>query len=160
MIRTVLMTTTALMIATSAFAQETKVKEVDVTTEITAIGNEKAAAYWVNVDTDLEAAILARLVDRIGEEGSKISVDIDELTLANSFESKLGLEDAVMVGKVNVSSETDNAKFDGYELTVTAKTAQAFAADGTALVTEFVGSPEYYAALVAAFADGVVTRLK
>ena len=160
MFRTVLMTTTALFMATAAVAQDSMVKEIDVTAEITAITNAEAAAYWTNVADDLENAIVARLVDRIGEDGSKISVDIDELSLANSFQNRLGLEDAVLVGQVNQTNETDNAKFESYLLTVTARTAQAFAADGTVLAGAFDDTPEYYAALIAAFADGVVARLK
>ncbi|MFN4155337.1 MAG: hypothetical protein ACK4HF_11840 [Paracoccaceae bacterium] len=160
MFRKILMTTTALFLSTAAFAQDTMVKEVNVSADITAIANAEAAAYWTNAADDLENAIVARLVDRIGDEGSRIVVDIDELSLSNSFQNQLGLEDAVLVGMVNVTSETDNAKFDAYELTVTAQSAQAFAADGTVLDGAFTDTPEYYAALIAAFADGVVTRLK
>ncbi|MFN3722154.1 MAG: hypothetical protein ACK4VZ_03845 [Paracoccaceae bacterium] len=160
MFRKVLMTTTALFLANAAFAQDTMVKEISVSADITAIANAEAATYWTNAADDLENAIVARLVDRTAETGSKISIDIDELSLANSFQNKLGLEDAVMVGMVNVSNDEDNAKFDNYELTVTAQTAQAFAADGTVLEGAFDDTPEYYAALIAAFADGVVTRLK
>lgn len=155
-----LITTVALFAATSALAQDAMIKEVDVTTEITAIGNESAATYWATLDADLESAILARLVDRIGENGTTISIDIDELSLANSVQNKLGLEDAVLVGQVGISNMSDNSVADGYELTVTAKTAQAFAPDGTVLEGGFTDTPEYYTALVAAFADGVVSRLK
>lgn len=160
MFRKILMTTTALFLANAAFAQDTMVQEVDVAADITAISNAEAAAYWTNAADDLENAIVARLVDRIGDEGSKISIDIDELSLANSFQNQLGLEDAVMVGMVNVTSDVDNAKFDSYELTVSALTAQAFASDGVVLDGAFTDTPEYYAALIAAFADGVVSRLK
>ena len=160
MFRKILMTTTALFLANAAFAQDTMVQEVDVAADITAISNAEAAAYWTNAADDLENAIVARLVDRIGDEGSKISIDIDELSLANSFQNQLGLEDAVMVGMVKVTSETDNANFDTYELTVSALSAQAFASDGVVLDGAFTDTPEYYAALIAAFADGVVSRLK
>ncbi|NEX45661.1 hypothetical protein [Pseudotabrizicola algicola] len=160
MFRNVLMATTALFLANAAYAQDTTVREVAVTADITAISNAEAASFWSNTASDLQNAIVARLVDRTAEDGVRISVDIDELSLANSFQNQLGLEDAVMVGMVNVSSETDNTKFDTYELTVTALTAQAFAVDGTVLEGAFTDTPEYYAALIAAFADGVVTRLK
>lgn len=160
MFRNILMTTTALFLANAAFAQDTLIEEVRVDADITAISNAEAAAYWTNAADDLENAIVARLVDRTGEPGSKILIDIDELSLANSFQNQLGLEDAVLVGMVNVTSETDNSKFDTYELTVTALTAQAFAPDGMVLEGAFTDTPEYYAALISAFADGVVTRIK
>ncbi len=160
MFRKVLMATTALFLANAAFAQDTMVQEVNVTADITSISNAEAASFWSNTATDLQNAILGRLVDRTAEDGVKIIVDIDELSLANSFQNRLNLEDAVLVGSVNVTSDTDNTKFDTYELTVTALTAQAFAADGTVLEGAFTDTPEYYAALISAFADGVVTRLK
>ncbi|MCU0898989.1 MAG: hypothetical protein MUC82_00680 [Cypionkella sp.] len=160
MFRKILMTTTAALLATAAMAQDTMIKEVEVAADITAVSNAEAAAYWTNMADDLENAIVARLVDRTAEDGAKISVDIDELSLANSFQNQLGLEDAVLVGKVAVTSATDNAVFDGYELTITAVNAQAFAPDGMVLEGAFTDTPEYYQALISAFADGVVTRLK
>ena len=161
MFRKILMTTTALFLANAAFAQDvTLIEEVTVEADITAITNAEAAAYWTNAAGDLENAILARLVDRTGEVGSKIMIDIDELSLANSFQNQLGLEDAVLVGMVNVLNETDGPKSDNYELTVTAQSAQAFAPDGTVLDGAFTDTLEYYAALIAAFADGVVSRLE
>lgn len=160
MFRTTLLTTTAVLMATAALAQETMIQEVSVEADLTAITNAQAAAYWTNAADDLENAIVARLVDRTADEGAKIMIDIDELSLANSFQTDLGLADAVLVGTVNVTSVTDNAAFQTYELTVSAESARAFAPDGAVLEGAFSDTPEYYAALIAAFADGVVTRLK
>ena len=108
----------------------------------------------------MQAAIAARLVDQIGETGSEIKIDVNELALTNSFQSSLGLEDAVLVGQVNIVNDSDNTKFDAYELTISAKSASAFGPGGMPLEGAFTDTPEYYAALVEAFADGVVTRLK
>lgn len=159
MFRTALLTSTLILMSTGGYAA-TMVKDIDVSTELTAIENPAAATYWANISTDLEAAIAARLVDQLGEEGAEIKVDVDELALANSFQSALGVEDAVLVGQVNVIHDTDNSKFDAYELTITAKAASAFGKDGKPLEGAFTDTPEYYAALIEAFADGVVTRLK
>ena len=139
---------------------QTMIKVIDVETDLTAIQNEKAAAYWGKLSDDLKSAIATRITDQLGEEGSEIHIDINELSLANSFQNALGIEDAVLVGDVAITNATDNTKFDGYELTVTAKTASAFAPDGVVLDGAFTDSPEYYTALVSAFADGVVKRLK
>lgn len=156
--------TTAFALVTSGLATttlaQTMVKDIEVTTDLEAIENTKAAAYWSNVSQDLEDAIAARLVDRIGTEGSEIKVDVNELSLSNSFRSALGLEDAVLVGQVNVTNDSDNAKFDAYELTISAKAAQAYGRDGLVLEGAFADTPEYYDALIDAFADGVVSRLK
>lgn len=159
MFRTILMAGTAAFIATSALANTT-VKSVEVETEINAIENAQAAAYWANVSDDLQAAIAARLLDRLGDEGSEIKIDINEISLSNSFQSALGFEDSVLVGQVNVINETDNAKFDAYELLISAEAARAYGPDGKVLEGAFTDTPEFYSALVNAFADGVVTRLK
>ncbi len=44
------------------------------------------------------------------EEGSEIKIDIDEVSLANSFQTQLGIADSVLAGDVAVSS--DNALDD------------------------------------------------
>lgn len=160
MLRNSVFMAAALLSVGMANAETAPIKDVSVETDITAIENTKAASYWANVSADIENAIAARLVDRTAEEGSEIKIDINELSLANSFQSALGLEDAVLVGQVNVINETDNAKYDAYELTISAKAAQAYGPDGLVLEGAFTDTPEYYAALVNAFADGVVTRLK
>lgn len=160
MLRNSVFMAAALLSVGMANAETAPIKDVSVETDITAIDNAKAASYWANVSADIENAIAARLVDRTAEEGSEIKIDINELSLANSFQSALGLEDAVLVGQVNVINETDNAKYDAYELTISAKAAQAYGPEGLVLEGAFTDTPEYYAALVNAFADGVVTRLK
>jgi hypothetical protein len=151
---------TVLALTSASYADLAPVQSVDVTADITAIQNAKAAAYWTNVSADLKEAIAARLVDRLGEKGSTVSIDVNELSLANSFQTSLNIDDAVLVGQVNVSNAYDNTKFDSYELSVSQKAATAFAPDGKALEGVFTDSPEYYRALIAAFADGVVSRLK
>lgn len=138
----------------------TGVKDVKVTADITAIQNPAAAQYWSNIAADLQDAIAARLVDQIDPAGAEVTIDIDELSLTNSFASKLGMQDAVLSGQVNVSSETDNSDFDAYKLTVTSQGAMAFAEDGTPLTAAFTDTPEYYKAIVRAFADEVAQKLK
>lgn len=145
--------------ATAAFAKVDKISEVAVTADLTAIKNEKAAAYWATLPDDLENAIVARLVDRIAEEGAKISVDLREVELASSFERALTAEDAVLVGQVNVSDMIDNTNFDAYELTVTLGTAPMISADGTTIMFDSLDTPEAYQSLIGAFADHVVKKL-
>jgi len=150
----------ATLLAGTAMAGVDKISKVDVTTDLTAIQNEKAAAYWANLEKDLEAAIGARVVDRMGDEGAEIRVDIREIELANAFERELNLADAVLVGQVNIVDDTDNENFDAYELTVTLENANVVLTEGQTLVLSTSDSPETYKRLVDVFADGVVSRLK
>ena len=145
---------------TFAIAEVEKVAEVKVTADVTAIQNEKAAAYWSNIAADVQAAILSRLVDRVAEDGATITVDLREVELASSFERAINASDAVLVGQVNVSDDTDNTNFNAYELSVSLGTAASVSADGTAYYFDTLDTPEAYQALVNSFADNVVKRLE
>ena len=144
---------------TTALAEVEKVAEVKVTADVTAIQNEKAAAYWSNIAADLQNAILTRLVDRVAEDGATITIDLREVELASSFERAINASDAVLVGQVNVSDDKDNTNFNAYELSVSLGTAASVSADGTAYYFDTLDTPEAYQALVNSFADNVVKRL-
>ena len=149
----------ALLTGTQAMALVEKVAEVKVTADVTAIQNEKAAAYWSNIAADVQNAIVARLVDRVAEDGATITVDLREVELASSFERAINASDAVLVGQVNVSDDNDNTNFNAYELSISLGTAASVSADGKAYYFDTLDTPEAYQALVNAFADNVVERL-
>lgn len=144
----------------AAFAAVEKVSAVTVTADVTAIQNQKAAAYWSNVAADVQNAIVARLVDRIAEEGATITVDLREVELASSFERAINASDAVLVGQVNVSDLNDNTNFAAYELSISLGTAASVSADGQSFYYDTLDTPEAYLALVNAFADNVIKRLE
>ena len=151
---------TGLTLAASmpAFA-ETIVREVEVTADMDALKNSAAAAHWTTLADDLENAIVADLVGKTGEDGAKILVDIDEVELANTFQSAAGIADSRLVGDVAVTHDSDNTKFDNYELTVTFTDAGPFFPQGTDLAAITMDSEEYYRAMIAVFADHVVKKL-
>ena len=153
----------ATLMAGSAFAAVDKITEIDVTADVSAIQNQKAAAYWGNIEKDLEAAIGARVTDRMAETGAKISVDIREVELSNVFERALNLSDAVLMGQVNITDDTDNSNFDAYELSITMDSSKIILPEGVAadqIMLADIGTPETYQNLIASFADQVVGRLK
>lgn len=156
------MTLSALLAAGTFMAApvwaETLVKEIEVTADVAAIGNPKAAAYWAHVADDLRTAIAARLADRLdAEKGVKVDVDLDELSLANSYESAVGIADARMIGKVKIlaSNGADDTKV--YDLTVGLDTTYLPAGVDQARITS--DSPERYRAMIDAFADHVVKSI-
>lgn len=153
-------TAVATLFAGASIADEdTRVRDVDVKADISAISNPAAAAYWTNVADDVENAVVARITDRTADDGVKVSIDISEVELANAFENITNVAETKMVGKVNVSSETDNTEFNSYELTVSVDEALPFFPPGTTVVMISRDTPEYYKAMVEAFADAVVKRL-
>lgn len=162
MFRTVvigLVTGAAVYAAAPAFA-ETLVREIEVTADIEALQNTQAAGHWANLADDLKNAIATDLVGKTDENGAKILVDIDEVELASSLQSATGVADSRLVGNVAVTHESDNTKFDAYELTVTFEDAGPFFAPGTDLSAISRDSQDYYDAMIAAFADHVVKNLK
>lgn len=162
-------TTAALaLLATGAFAQTssttatftdaTKVEMIEVSTDIDAIQNAEAARVWSNIDQDLTAAIASRLEGHMGADGADIVIDIDEVSLATSFEQAIGTEDAYLKGDIllRIPGPENN---QNYTLTVSSMQAQAYYPDGTQIEDITQGSAIYYAAMIDAFADNVVRNL-
>jgi hypothetical protein len=158
------------LLSIPAFAAVEKVAKIDVQVDLSAVQNEDAAAYWANLETDLENALAARLADRVTAEevkpdedgkidGTQIVVDIREVELANALQRELNLADAVLVGQVTIKDDTDNSNADGYELAVSLENAKVVVPEGMTVVLS-TDTAEAYQRLVDAFAEGVVTRLK
>jgi hypothetical protein len=152
------LTTTLLATAAPVFA-ETMVKDVAVTADLTAVQNESAGAHWATLTDDLKNAIVTRLGSLVSPEGQKLSVDIDSVELANTLQSAAGVADSKLVGTVTVTGE-DNSKFDSYILTVSFADAGPFFPEGTDLTKITSDSKEYYDAMIATFADHVVSKLQ
>lgn len=167
----------ALVMTTPATADVDSIREIDVTADLSAIEGETAAAYWRDIETDLEAAIALRVDALIAEdpapgasaagpgnetappEGTSILVDIRDVELANAFQRTLELGDAVLVGQVTVVDLEDNSNADGYELSVSLEAARVVLPEGVKTVTLMPDDTETYALLVDTFAQGVVDRL-
>lgn len=148
-----------LMIGAGPVLAATMVKDVNVEIDLDAINNPAAAAYWTSAADDLENAIVARLTDRIADDGLSISVDINELELANSFQTALNVADSRLEGQVKMSSEADATLMKTYDLTVTFDQATLFMPEGADLAAITSDSRDYYNAMLNAFADKVVENL-
>jgi hypothetical protein len=148
-------------IATAVVA-ETKVSNIDVHADLSAIQTYEAAGNWKTLETDLETAIAERLVTNIAEEGAdgaEIEVDIDEVALANNFEAALGIGAWSIVGDVDIDMP-DPSKNENYTLTVTTDQLGAYYPEGTDAATLTVESEAFYNAVISAFADNVASKLK
>lgn len=153
-------TASAALLACPALAGDNQmIEEIDVEFDLEAVESPVAADFWSDLEGDLEDAIAARLTSRLCEEGSEISVDIDEFALSNSFQGAIGV-DSVLTASVEVKNEEDPTKNSYYELKVTVDESGMFETteDGKRIVTH--EREEVYAAVVSTFADGVVKRLR
>ncbi len=153
-------TITASLLASAVWAQDLPtVKDVDVSIDLTAIQNAQAATYWTTISDDLETAIVARLTDRIAEDGATITVDLSEVELASAFQEVMNIADSKLVGSVRVASETDKTLSSSYELMITMDQAIVLLPEGADLASLSMDSREYYEAMVNAFAQAVIERL-
>ncbi len=144
----------------TGFAFAATVKSIDVEVELGAVENAKAAAYWTTIADDLENAIVSRITDQIADDGVNVVIDLEEVSLSSGFEEKMGLADTRLVGNVVMVHDTDNTRFGAYELTVDVNAAMPMIPAGVDVVTLPADSRVYYDAMIAAFAQGVVDRLK
>ncbi len=151
----------ALLTSTAAIAQDLPtVKSVDVSVELEAIGNEKAAAYWTSIADDLENAIVARITTQIADDGVDLTVDIEEVSLSNGFDETLGLADTRIVGTVIQRSETDERRSRTYELSLDVNQSIPMIPAGVDVTTLPADTRVYYDAMISAFAQEVVNRLE
>lgn len=142
-----------------AFAGDTPVAGVDIEFDLEAIKNSEAAAFWSNLEEDLEAAIIVRVGDRLSNKGSKIRIDIDEFSMSNSFQSAMGADSRLM-GDINVRNDSDKTKNSFYDLGITLDEAGKVVEGENGMQVLTVSTDEAYTALIDAFADGVVARLR
>lgn len=157
--KTLLAAVSALALLPVAATAAITVKDVNVEADLSAIANEQAATYWTNIASDIETAVVERLVGRIDDDGANITIRIREVALANAFQTQLGLEEPVLAGRVIVSSERADGGNDVYDLTITIQAAQTMLPEGVDRAVPFAPTAEYYRAMVNAFADNVVQRL-
>lgn len=150
----------ALALSTAVFAAPPTVKSIDVEVELGAVENPKAAAYWTTIADDLETAIVSQLTDQIADDGVEIKIDLEEVSLSSGFEEQLGLADTRLVGTVKMLHATDNTRFDTYDLAVDVNAAKLMIPADVDVVTLPADTRVYYDAMIAAFAQGVVDRLK
>lgn len=159
-----LIRTTALITAmATAAAAGSKVSEIDVTADLSAIENYPAAAVWTSLETDLETALAERLVGQIAgddtKEAAQIQIEIDSVMLASNFEQALGVGEWMLKGDVDIDMP-DASNDLRYDLTVSADQLNAYYPEGTDPSSVAVDSEEFYRAIIDAFAGNVASKLK
>ncbi|WP_095588926.1 hypothetical protein [Actibacterium ureilyticum] len=158
---TALMAAVAINMAAPTFAN-TMVRDVQVEIDMEAISNFRGAEYWNNVSEDLSDEIMKRISTQLTDDsdGAKITVDIDELSLATTLEEAARTEDSRLSGAVSVTNPANNTDFDHYDLTVTFAEIGPFFPEGTDLTQITTDSEEYYNTMVDVFAERVAEKLK
>jgi hypothetical protein len=133
----------------------TAVSAISVSTDLQSIGNAESVRYWQTLNSDLEAALVTQFVDRIDPSGAVISVDVDEIALANAYSSRFQDEDSRLAGRVVLSDPFTGEVTQTYDVTASTREAASLLSGTAGVVTISPDSDEFYAALVQAFARGV-----
>jgi hypothetical protein len=150
-----------LMASATAYAQDLPtVKSVDVTVELEAIGNEKAAAYWTTIADDLETAIVSRVTNQIADDGVDLTVDIEEVSLSNGFDEAFGLADTRIAATISQRSDTDERRSRTYDLGLDVNQSMPMMPADVDLAALPSDTRVYYDAMIAAFAEEIVKRLE
>ncbi|TKD15390.1 hypothetical protein FBT96_17375 [Rhodobacter capsulatus] len=147
-------------LSTAALASDDrKVSAIDVQIDLAALSNAAAARHYATIEADLENALTSRLVDRTDKDGLKITVDLSEFELSNSWKEAMNLADTRLVGTVSFTDAKNNSNFDNWQQTVDVNATARFLPEGTELAKLKPDSDVYYKAMIASFADAVVQRL-
>lgn len=137
------------------------VSDVTVSSDLSAVASRDAAAFWGNLDADLESAIAAAFLGQTGPGGVRLLVDIDELSVASFFESAGGADDARLTGTVTLLDSATGEPAGLYTVSASANQAMTMmgAAPDTRVQTIPATSGEFYSAVVQAFARGVTSAV-
>ncbi|WP_424944967.1 hypothetical protein [Aliiroseovarius crassostreae] len=152
--------TAALMTSTAPlFADTTMVKDIEVEIELDDLNNPSAAGQWANIEDDPKNAIAERLTDRFDDEGVSIIVDMDEVELANTLQSAVGVADSKMAARVKITSSYDHSKYEAYDLSVAFDDILVVLPEDFDLSTLTKDSELYYNGMIDVFADRIVENL-
>lgn len=135
--------------------QALTVSDVEVSTDLSAVGTRDAARYWGNLEPDLESAIATQFVGQTAPGGARLVVDIDELSVASFFESNAGADDARLTGTVAVLDPVSGEQASFYTVSASANQAMTLMGGDVRVQTVPASSAEFYSAVVQAFARGV-----
>lgn len=135
------------------------ISEVQVQTDLSAIGSREAVTYWKTLSDDLETAIADQFVGRLDPEGNVITVDVDELSLTSPFAVGADVETARLSGRVELLNPAGTSE-GAWNVTATAQDVADFLPPGSNLVSLPPTTPEYYRAIVQAFARGAARSVE
>lgn len=135
------------------------VHSIDVKTTLSDFNNPAAVVYWKFLDADLETAIAALLVNRLGDRGLDLMIDMNEVELANAFETRTGMAQTTMSGRVKVYDKVEGRHFKTFDLKVTMGQALSIPPPGNEVKAVARTNDQVYRALVTTFAQEVVNRM-
>lgn len=148
--------TFAALISGAAMADPVPVAEINVTADLTAIQTAEAGTYWANLETDLGNAIATRVAGQTADDGVKVTVRLDAVSLGESYSLMNAQGQAFLEGRVIVTGAQYS---DGYLLRVGIGESALTDEDAVTPAVIMADSETYYRAMIDAFADRVADKL-
>lgn len=144
------------LMSTAAYANPIPVSDVRVEAELTTVDDAAAGRFWANLETDLTNAIASRITDQIADEGARVRVRIESVSLMPSAETTAVTDAAHIAALVTVSG---NQVAEGYRLLVSIPESRMYLPDGAEVIAATPDPEAAYRTMVEAFADHVARQL-
>lgn len=157
-----LLTAAAIALAACAGGEQNKplmISQIQVETDLPAVGSREAVNYWKSLSADLETAIASEFAGYIDPTGNKIVVDIDEISLRSAFATGATAETARLTGQVQLLNPAGTQEAV-YNVSASAQDIATYLPAGSNIVAVKPTSAEYYRAVVQAFARGTAQALR
>ncbi len=136
------------------------ISSVTVNTDLSAIQSRDAVDYWQNLSSDLETAIASEFVGAVDPSGHPLTVDVDELSLSETFSADATIDSAALAGVVTVGDiEPDGRPDPAYTVTATAQDATQYLQSENVVDID-PSTAGYYDAIVKAFASGAADAVR
>jgi hypothetical protein len=135
------------------------ISQVGVQTDLSAMQSREAVGYWQSLSDDLQTAIAAEFAGSFDPAGDIITVDIDELSMSETYLASGSIEDARLSGLVTVE-QADGTDIGAYNVTASSSDLVNYLPPGTDVATVRPTDRVYYDAIVQAFARGTADAIR
>lgn len=170
LLRTAVLTATTALVSLPALAETKVLSSVEVEADLSAYSDSNALEFWPTLDKDLSQAIAQRVEFDDSSEAPRVRVEINRIAIDgdtilpdtgefNQLEGTVQVYEGLNAGNANseVGLSNDEA-VQSFPFRLTAETAEGEAPEGWILIPP--SKDDFYSALVNAYADGVLERIK
>ncbi|SLN39776.1 hypothetical protein AQS8620_01488 [Aquimixticola soesokkakensis] len=148
--------TTVLATSAGAFAQSMSYSSVETKTELEAV-DSNALTYWPEISADVDMAVLGAIDPMMVEDGNKVEVAIEEISLGGTTMLNAQGEFNTLIGEVRIYTQ-DDALVDSFPVSLTAEVGSLPMMPQDAIVVA-PSRADFYDAMVGVFANDVAERL-
>lgn len=135
-------------------ALDAPVGDVAVRAELGGAADSNILAYYPNIESDIESAIVQRLAGQLADDGYSVIVRLREIGLSGS-KAGTGIKEFNRISGFVSVYDTERSPHDSVKLTVNAETGSAELPPNTVGVS-WPDGEDFYAAMISAFADEAV----